>query len=120
MNLYCGCVLEDGSFLVRANGSVLSPKRSQRVRNHSPDGFSWGYGGSGPAQLALAILLRELEDEGKARGLYQEFKRCVVAMWPNRVGTCWAITSAQVSLWVAAYTEDVARSSSPYILEAKR
>lgn len=24
--------------------------------NHSPDGFEWGYGGSGPAQLALAIL----------------------------------------------------------------
>ncbi len=26
------------------------------LANHSPDGFSWGYGGSGPAQLALAIL----------------------------------------------------------------
>jgi hypothetical protein len=24
--------------------------------NHSPTGFSWGYAGSGPAQLALAIL----------------------------------------------------------------
>lgn len=24
--------------------------------NHSPTGFAWGYGGSGPAQLALAIL----------------------------------------------------------------
>ena len=24
--------------------------------NHSPTGFSWGYGGSGPAQLALARL----------------------------------------------------------------
>lgn len=23
---------------------------------HSPDGFEWGYGGSGPADLALAIL----------------------------------------------------------------
>ena len=27
------------------------------VRNHSPKGFQWGYGGSGPAQLALAKLL---------------------------------------------------------------
>lgn len=26
------------------------------IRNHSPTGFEWGYGGSGPAQLALAIL----------------------------------------------------------------
>src|SRR5262245_12952424 len=28
----------------------------QEIRNHSPTGFSWGYDGSGPAQLALAIL----------------------------------------------------------------
>lgn len=26
------------------------------IRSHSPTGFEWGYGGSGPAQLALAIL----------------------------------------------------------------
>jgi len=26
------------------------------IRNHSPTGFNWGYSGSGPAQLALAIL----------------------------------------------------------------
>src|SRR5262249_40617485 len=26
------------------------------IRNHSPTGFEWGYGGSGPAQLALAII----------------------------------------------------------------
>lgn len=44
----------------------LSPKRSQKVWNHSPDGFNWGYGGSGPAQLALAILLLTLEDEEQA------------------------------------------------------
>src|SRR5467141_965015 len=27
------------------------------ARNHSPTGFAWGYGGSGPAQLALALLI---------------------------------------------------------------
>ena len=27
-----------------------------KIMNHSPNGFSWGYSGSGPAQLALAIL----------------------------------------------------------------
>ena len=35
----------------------LLPIRSQKVYNHSPDGFDWGYGGSGPAQLALAICI---------------------------------------------------------------
>lgn len=39
------------------NGKKLSPVKSQKVWNHSPDGFNWGYGGSGPAQLALAICL---------------------------------------------------------------
>lgn len=27
-----------------------------RVVHHSPDGYEWGYGGSGPADLALNIL----------------------------------------------------------------
>jgi hypothetical protein len=29
--------------------------------NHSPNGFEWGYGGSGPAQLALAILAHHFQ-----------------------------------------------------------
>ena len=28
--------------------------------NHSPTGFEWGYGGSGPSQLAFCILLQFL------------------------------------------------------------
>jgi hypothetical protein len=31
--------------------------------NHSPTGFSWGYGGSGPAQLAVALLADALGDD---------------------------------------------------------
>lgn len=49
------------------------------VRNHSPDGFAWGYNGSGPAQLALAILL-DLYDQETACKHYQEFKRRVIAV----------------------------------------
>jgi len=48
----------------------LDPRPSQLYRNHSPDGFSWGYGGSGPSQLALAVIL---ELTGSPNG-YQEFK----------------------------------------------
>lgn len=47
--------------------------------NHSPTGFEWGYGGSGPAQLALAILAHHLQDDNKALSLYQNFKWKVVA-----------------------------------------
>jgi hypothetical protein len=30
--------------------------------HHSPDGFQWGYGGSGPAETARCLLLAALED----------------------------------------------------------
>ena len=39
--------------------------------NHSPTGFSWGYGGSGPAQLALALLADALGDDDRAVRLHQ-------------------------------------------------
>ncbi len=60
------------------NGKRLYPGKSQRFWNHSPDGFTWGYQGSGPAQLALAVLL-ELVSQDKAVRLHQAFKRDVIA-----------------------------------------
>jgi hypothetical protein len=64
---------------VYLDGEYLDPTLSQKYRNHSPDGFNWGYGGSGPAQLALAIMLRLT---GKAEG-YQDFKFKVIAGLPQ-------------------------------------
>lgn len=60
------------------DGELLDPAPSQKVRNHSPDGFSWGYGGSAPAQLALAIVLKLT---GKPDG-YQDFKWKYIAGLP--------------------------------------
>ena len=68
---------------VLINGKPLDPGPSQKVWNHSPTGFNWGYEGSGPAQLALAILL-EVTDKGTALQCYQEFKRQVIAKLPQR------------------------------------
>ena len=31
-----------------------------RLYDHSPDGFNWGYGGSGPAQLGLALAFHAM------------------------------------------------------------
>ena len=39
--------------IVTVNGRPLNPRLD--LYNHSPTGFEWGYCGSGPAQLALAI-----------------------------------------------------------------
>jgi len=60
----------------------LSPIASQKVYNHSPDGFCWGYGGSGPAQLALALLMRYLPTNS-AVNAYQDFKFAIIAQLPQ-------------------------------------
>jgi len=65
------------------DGKELDPKASQAVVNHSPDGFSWGYPGSGPSQLALAILLEVTGEKEVVLSLYQQFKFDVVARWPQ-------------------------------------
>lgn len=58
-------------------------KRGLRPRhdlfNHSPTGFEWGYGGSGPAQLALAICADALGDDERAVRVHQPFKAWMIA-----------------------------------------
>ena len=53
-------------------------RASLAVRNPSPTGPAWGYGGSGPTQLALAILLAAI-DEATAERFYQPFPWSVIA-----------------------------------------
>jgi hypothetical protein len=62
-----------------ARDRELDPAPSQRIVNHSPDGFAWGYGGSGPSQLALAVLM-DLFPVADALAVYQDFKWAFVAM----------------------------------------
>jgi hypothetical protein len=50
--------------------------------NHSPDGFAWGYGGSGPAQTAFALLLDTTGNIDRALAAYQDFKWEVIAKLP--------------------------------------
>lgn len=70
------------------------------VRRHSPSGFEWGYGGSGPAQLALALLCHALgRERGSDPGLYQRFKFRVVGHLPPDV---WELSEQQLREHVAA------------------
>ncbi|OZC01182.1 hypothetical protein BSZ36_18705 [Rubricoccus marinus] len=63
---------------------------------HSPTGIEWGYGGSGPADLARSVLL-SLTDEETANALYHRFKREVVAAVPEDGGV---LRAADVRVWV--------------------
>lgn len=87
--MYTGKILHDGDIqdidriVTNGNGKKLNLEASLRVVNHSPTGFCWGYGGSGPAQLALAILLDHFNgDRDRALALYQDFKFKVIARLP--------------------------------------
>src|SRR2546430_765107 len=82
---------------VTVNGRSLNPRLD--LWNHSPTGFEWGYGGSGPAQLALALLADHLRDDDEAVELHQDFKREVVAGLPVRG---WKLTSEQIQRAVIA------------------
>ena len=60
----------------------------RRIVFHSPGGFEWGYGGSGPADFALNILSIFIgEEAARAGGLYQEFKWAFVSTLPQEGGT---------------------------------
>jgi hypothetical protein len=76
---------EQGGFEVYLDGEYLSPKHSQGIFNHSPDGFAWGYNGSGPSQLALAVLLKNC-DKGIAVAQYKQFREAVIAKLDRNSG----------------------------------
>ena len=85
-----------GPQLVVKDDNILSPAPSQRLCNHSPSGFQWGYPGSGPAQLALALLYDVTGDRELSLRHHQDFKREFVALW----GDIWEITDLDIRVWV--------------------
>ncbi len=79
-----GVYFDEGTSEERAawlDGVKLDPAPSQKYCNHSPDGFNWGYHGSGPAQLALAVAMKVLPKD--KWNTYQTFKRNVIAGIPQ-------------------------------------
>lgn len=97
---YCGVRLPEGAHVTittKAGQDVLPLAPSLRLRNHSPTGFEWGYMGSGPAQLALAILLDYYGDAGLAQARYQLFKAEVVSLFAET----WTLTGAEIDAAMA-------------------
>lgn len=87
----------DGKVYVRKDGQSFEQARELNPRfdlaNHSPTWFNLGYQGSGPAQLALALLA---DCVGAERALknYQDFKRKVVALFlPD---TTWSLSERRL------------------------
>jgi len=83
--------LDTDQAIVTVDGRPLDPRLD--LMNHSPDGFEWGYSGSGPAQLSLAILAACMSDV-EAVKYHQDFKRKFVAIIPK--DNAWVISKPQV------------------------
>ncbi len=86
--------LSDQQVFIISNGQVHPLPPRNDLRNHSPDGFSWGYSGSGPAQLSLAMLMQVFQDWSRVQPIYQIFKERFVAHIPQHAN--WTANGADV------------------------
>jgi hypothetical protein len=75
----------------------------QRIKYHSPTGFEWGYGGSGPADLALNILSYFVPVDEAFR-LHQSFKWDFISPLPHEGGT---IKNEAILAWIKSKEGEV-------------
>lgn len=101
----------------------------RHVVKHSPTGFSWGYAGSGPAELARCILLDHLGDEAVcdecvdfhgcdggfllSPSCYQAFKDEVIARLPQT--RPWALDGSDISEWLETWRNEGHDALMPHV-----
>lgn len=122
---YVGHRGEDGALLVEVeiveDGKAVSSYPLPHVVVHSPTGFECGYGGSGPADLALAILVdffgesaaippsaygnydpsdktRDAIGATQAWALHQDFKQDIIACLPQ--DDEWSVQETDIQAWL--------------------
>lgn len=98
--MICGRRTNDGKVEVTIGGADLDSRTD--LVNHSPDGFEWGYSGSGPSQLSLAIVAAVAGD-GAALGCYRKFREACVS---KIAGDSWQLPVYMVKQWVEHYEKN--------------
>ena len=117
---------EYGAVMLRVTNGTYFTNVPVSVIHHSPDGFAWGYEGSGPADLALNILEYAVSYFDLAREcpvkiysgncsyeawrFHQEFKRQYIAVVPEHGGV---IPWEQISKWIKASLGDAVTPVPP-------
>jgi hypothetical protein len=86
-------------YVVHEDGKKEMLKPRLDIVNHSPTGLEWGYGGSGPGQLAVAILADATGDDEVALRHHQAFKWNEIAFFEREES--WAIKQESVLVWVS-------------------
>jgi hypothetical protein len=107
MKFYQGTRTEHGAaVIVNENGECRALDPRHDLRNHSASGFEWGYGGSGPAQLALALAADVLGDDEAAQQVYQRLKFKLVGSLPH---DGWVLTEDRIRAVITAIEQEVPR-----------
>jgi hypothetical protein len=75
-------LFDEQVFAVR-DGEVRFLNPHYELENFSPDGLSWGYRGSGPAQLAIAMLMEVMGDWKRVQPLWPAFQDEFVVKLPR-------------------------------------
>jgi hypothetical protein len=107
--------LSDEQVFVIRGGQVHALEPRTDLANHSPDGLSWGYSGSGCAQFALAMLMAIFNDWERVRPIYHRFKEDFVSKIPQN--TNWAADGADILLMALAIERNQCPQSSEELIE---
>lgn len=91
--VYSGVHIGADTLVTVATGNNSRPL--DHIVYHSPTGMSWGYGGSGPADLARSILA-DFAGLAVADTFYQEFKRSFIAGLPET----WKLSGTDIYGWL--------------------
>jgi hypothetical protein len=92
---------------IESDDGDIEPTLLEHHVRHSPGGLSWGYRGSGPADLARSILWDYLGEEPHP-ACYQAFKDAFVAGWPQDDG--WVLEGAELADWLERWEGDYPES----------
>ncbi len=90
MKIYRGVRMPDGC-AVTVDGAALDLRFDLKAQSDSR--IEWGYDGTGPRQLALAILADHSEDDMLALNFHQAFTESVIAEFK---GDEWVMSSDDV------------------------
>ncbi len=110
MKTYHGMRTPNGcSVQVEQDGECTGLPPRHDLRNHSTSGYEWGYGGSGPAQLALALAADVLGDDDRAQDVYQQLKFTLVGRLPHEG---WVLTESRIRHAIETIEQEKTRQAS--------
>jgi hypothetical protein len=96
--IYTGRVTRPGEWAVSVREPDGKEHPLRHYVRHSPDGFAWGYGGSGPTELARCILIDATGVMDPGHDVVLDFRRDIIERLDKGVG--FSLPRAGVSAWL--------------------